>query len=88
MMSDKAFGTTRAAQKYNLSGLSAETIKNSLRIGDIVRTDHDTHEVIIIDKTDEGIVVAEGNFNNAVHWGRAITYEELSQSAVYYYSRY
>lgn len=88
MMSDKAFGTTRAAQKYNLSGLSAETIKNNLRIGDIVRTDHDTHEVIIVDKTDEGIVVAEGNFNNAVHWGRVITYEELSQSAVYYYSRY
>ena len=88
MMSDVAVGTTRTATKHSLVGLSADQIKACIRLGDIIRTDNDTHEVIVIGRYDGGVIVAEGNYNHSVHWGREISYEELASSAVYYWTRY
>ncbi|MDO4754586.1 MAG: hypothetical protein Q4A41_06220, partial [Bacillota bacterium] len=63
-------------------------IRRRIKVGDILRMDGDTHSVVVIDRNKNSIVVAEGNYNEAVHWGREISYEELERSLDYYYTRY
>ena len=80
-LSDAAFGPTAEARKVeDVSGV---------RVGDIVRVNNDTHYVIVLSIAENGdITVAEGNYNDSVHWGRVIKKEELERTFTYLYTRY
>lgn len=83
ILSDAAFGDIPSRIIYNTSNL-----KKDLRVGDILRINNNTHSVIIIEKTSTGVVVAEGNYNSSIHWGREFTYAELKKVTDYYMTRY
>lgn len=64
MLSDAAFGSSPAKMVYSTEGL---------RVGDILRTNNDTHMVIILAINGDSVTVAEGNYNGSVHWGRTLS---------------
>lgn len=68
-LSDAAFGDAKATKVYNT---------DSIRVGDIIRMDNDTHMVIVLSTNSDGVIVAEGNYNGKVHWGRFISWAEVS----------
>ena len=82
-LSDAAFDNLPARLVYDFSNL-----RKDLRVGDIIRVYGDTHSVIIIEKTTTGVVLAEGNYNSMVHWGRTMSYAELERDITYYMTRY
>ena len=93
-LSDAAFGSARARRimvEPDRSNVN-EVIHSWLHVGDIIRTDSDgmkdAHSVIVMKKTASGIVVAEGNYGGKVHWGRTISYKELSSILCYVVTRY
>lgn len=78
ILSDAAFGTAPARKYYDAS---------SVRVGDIVRLDGNTHSVIILEVRSDSVIVAEGNYNGAIHWGREISMSTLA-GADYFMTRY
>ncbi len=63
---------------------------SQIQIGDQARINNDNHSVLIIDKTDEYIVVAECNADYktcVIGWDRKITKDELSNCKSWYVSR-
>ena len=62
-MSDAAFGDVKAQIHKDY---------NNIKVGDILRVDHDTHSVIVLEVREDSVIVAEGNFNSSIHWGREI----------------
>lgn len=79
MLSDAVFGSRKAYVHQNY---------RKVLPGDIVRINNDGHSVIVIKVTSTGVVVAEGNYNSSVHWGREFTFEELEKCGTYVMSRY
>ena len=79
LLSDAAFGTASTEKHTNLS---------AVKVGDILRVDDDTHSVIVLKKTSSYVIVAEGNYDSSVHWGRVITMAELRETADYVMTRY
>ena len=71
ILSDTAFGS-----------LPARTIDNGnfkfedVKVGDILRVNN-SHFVIVMQKSAVGVTLAEGNYNKSVHWGRAMSKEEV-----------
>ena len=51
---------------------------SNIKVGDILRVDNDTHSVI----------VAEGNYNGTIHWGREIPKTQLVDPSSYIMTRY
>ena len=43
-----------------------------IHVGDGVRVMNDCHSVVVLEVSGTNVVVAEGNFNSSVHWGRVI----------------
>lgn len=82
ILSDAAFGTDIPARKIE-DNISIDMLK----VGDILRINNDTHSVVVLEVYDDHIVIAEGNFNESIHWGREITKEEV-ESADYIITRY
>ncbi len=78
-ISDAAFGSLPARQHTNFS---------NIRVGDIVRMDNNGHSVIVLEVKGNGVVVAEGNFNSSVHWGREISFSEIRSTGTYVMTRY
>ncbi len=78
-LSDKAFGNSpaRVHKKFN-----------KIKVGDIVRMDNDCHSVIVLKKVGKKFVVAEGNYNCSVHWGRVITLAEIKKTGTYVMTRW
>jgi|GEM_PF-5979968 len=71
IMSDAAFG--------DREGRIVEGVDyDRLRPGDILRINNDTHSVILLEVCSDHVVIAEGNFNSSIHWGRTLTREEAS----------
>lgn len=71
LMSDAAFGSAFARR--------VPASFSTIRIGDILRMDHNTHEAIIIDKSGTGVTVAEGNWGGGkIHWGRRLTAAQVN----------
>lgn len=70
ILSDKAFGTLPARVVYDIK-------YEKVNVGDILRINNNSHSVIVLQKTDAGVIVAEGNYNGTVHWGRALSKEEV-----------
>lgn len=78
-VSDAAFGDTRAQIHKDYS---------NIRVGDILRVDNDTHSVIVLEVRENSVIVAEGNFNSSIHWGREIPKSQLIDPSSYIMTRY
>ena len=55
---------------------------DDIKAGDILRVNNDAHTVIVLEVSDTGVLVAEGNISTGdhkgkVHWGRGISKEEV-----------
>lgn len=88
ILSDAAFDSL-PARMYAEGGFTFEDIK----VGDILRVNNDTHTVIVLEVTDAGVVVAEGNISTGdhkgkIHWGRAISKEDVMRNTSHYITRY
>lgn len=83
ILSDAAFGSL-PNRIYAMGQFKYEDIK----VGDILRVNNDTHTVIVLEVSDVGVVVAEGNNHGKVHWGRTISKEEVMDNTSYYITRY
>ena len=79
MLSDAAFGDALAEQHTNF---------HQVQVGDIIRMDYNTHSVIVLAKSSNGVIVAEGNYNGSIHWGRQITFSEIEETGTYIMTRY
>ena len=66
-----------------------KTHKNfdKIKVGDHIRIGS-VHSVIVTQKKEDSVIVAEGNYNSSVHWGREITRAELKESGFYVDTRY
>lgn len=73
ILSDAAFGDLPAK-------MSTEIVYEDLKVGDILRINNDTHSVIILEIHDDYVVIAEGNYNRSIHWGRQLTKAAVLQS--------
>ena len=80
ILSDAAFGTLPARRIYNI------TISD-VRVGDILRINNDTHSVIVLEVKSDHVVIAEGNYNYSIHWGRTLTAADVAK-ADYLMTRY
>ena len=88
ILSDEAFGSL-PARMYAAGAFKFEDIK----VGDILRVNNDAHTVIVLEVSEAGVVVAEGNISTGdhkgkVHWGRAISKEEVLSNTSHYITRY
>lgn len=82
ILSDAAFDNL-PARMYSQGGFSYSDVK----VGDILRVNGDAHTVIVLRVSETGVVIAEGNVNGAIHWGRSMTKEEV-EAANHYITRY
>ena len=82
-LSDASFGELKA-RKYAQGAFTFEDIK----VGDILRVREDAHTVIVLEVSDAGVVVAEGNYNGTVHWERKISKDEVMKDTSHYITRY
>lgn len=80
-LSDLAFGNLPARQYTSVP-------INQVKVGDILRTNNDTHTVIVLQVSDNGLVLAEGNYSGKVHWGRTMTEAEFKRDVSHYITRY
>lgn len=79
LASDAAFGSVPVYEHYDYT---------KIRVGDILRINKDTHSVIVLEVYDDYIVIAEGNYNKSIHWGRKLTNADLEKNLDYVWSRY
>ncbi len=82
-LSDAAFGEL-PARMYAEGAFKFEDIK----VGDILRVNRGAHTVIVLEVSDAGVVVAEGNYNGTVHWERKISKDEVMKDTSHYITRY
>ncbi len=80
ILSDAAFGSIPAYEYRNV-------VYDKLRTGDILRINNDTHSVIILQKNEDNVVIAEGNYGSSIHWGRVLSRKAV-EAADYYVTRY
>lgn len=78
-VSDAAFGDVPATIHKDYS---------KIRVGDILRVDNDTHSVIVLEVKENSVIVAEGNYNSSIHWGREIPKSRLVDPLSYIMTRY
>ena len=82
-LSDAAFGSLKN-RMYANGQFEFEDIK----VGDILRVNNDGHTVIVLEVYDESVVVAEGNYDGKIHWGRGMTKDEVMRDTSHYITRY
>lgn len=70
LCSDAAFGVDTPVT-------DTHTDFDRIRAGDILRINYNTHSVIVLEKKEDSVIVAEGNFNSSIHWGREISRSSL-----------
>ncbi len=70
ILSDAAFGDLPA---------TVDRDTGSVRVGDILRINQDTHSVVVLERDGDTVTVAEGNFNYSIHWGRKLSLSELAE---------
>jgi hypothetical protein len=78
-LSDQAFGTNPATIHRDY---------DNIKVGDILRVYNDTHSVIVLEVRADSVIVAEGNYNSSVHWGRKMSKSELIDDYSYIMTRY
>lgn len=79
LLSDAAFGKLPARQ----TAVDYE----ALRVGDVLRVNGNTHSVIVTEIYDNYVVLAEGNYNSSIHWGRTMTRSQV-ETADYVLTRW
>ena len=79
LLSDAAFGKLPARQ----TAVDYE----ALRVGDVLRVNNDSHSVIVTEIYDSYVVLAEGNYNSSIHWGRTMTRSQV-EAADYVLTRW
>lgn len=79
LLSDAAFGDLPAKKHNDIS---------QIKTGDILRVNNDTHSVIVTRINENGVIVAEGNMNGAVLWGRKYSWSDLERDLTYIWTRY
>lgn len=79
ILSDAAFGSLPARKHEDFS---------NIRVGDIVRMEYNTHSVIVLEVKTDSVIVAEGNYNSSIHWGREISLSSIKQTGTYVMTRY
>ena len=72
LLSDAAFG--------KLPARKLQVNYDTLRPGDILRINSNTHSVIILQVFSDHVVVAEGNYNSSIHWGRTLSRSKVAAS--------
>lgn len=77
-LSDAAFGKTPAKRHYNF---------NNVKVGDILRINYNSHSVVVLKVVGNQFVVAEGNYNSSVHWGRVLTRAAARATGTYVMTR-
>lgn len=80
ILSDRIFGTLPVRIITELSDYE-------LRPGDIIRLEGDTHSVIVLEALENEVIIAEGNYNKTIHWGRSLSYDQVMR-AEYVLTRY
>jgi hypothetical protein len=78
-LSDAAFGDTQVIMHKDYS---------DIKVGDILRVYNDTHSVIVLEVRGTSVIVAEGNYNSSIHWGREMSMAEIVDSKSYIMTRY
>lgn len=78
-LSDEAFGYLPARMHENFE---------DIKVGDILRVNGDTHSVIVLEIRQNGVVIAEGNYNYSIHWGRVLSYDTIKRTGTYVMTRY
>ena len=79
LLSDAAFGKLPARKHTDF---------NNIKVGDILRINNDTHSVVALEIKSDSVIVAEGNYNSSVHWGREISLSDIKSSGTYILTRY
>lgn len=79
ILSDAAFGNLKARKHTDIS---------NIKVGDILRINNDSHSVIVLEVKSNSYIVAEGNYNSKIHWGREITKSNLQANFNYVMTRY
>lgn len=79
ILSDEAFGYLPGRYHTDFS---------NIRVGDILRINYDAHTVIVLEVKPDSVIVAEGNYNNSIHWGREISLSEIRETGEYVITRY
>lgn len=79
ILSDAAFGYLPAREHSDF---------NKIRVGDILWINYGSHFVIVLEKLQDGVIVAEGNFNYSIHWGRYISYDYIKRTGNCVFTRY
>ncbi len=79
LLSDVAFYNRTATMHKNF---------DNIKIGDTIRLDSDSHTVIALKVKKDYIVVAEGNYQGQVRWGRKISIDEVKKTGTYVLTRY
>jgi hypothetical protein len=59
-----------------------------IRVGDILRINNDTHSVVVLEVKSDSVIVAEGNYNSSVHWGREISMSKIYETNTVVWTRY
>ena len=80
ILSDAAFGDLPARMVSDFSYAD-------IRVGDILRINDDSHSVIVLEKHSDHVVIAEGNYNSSIHWGRKLDRSDV-EHANYILTRY
>ena len=80
LLSDAAFGDLPAR-------LIREFTYDDVRVGDILRINGNTHSVVVLEKHSDHVILAEGNYNRSIHWGRRMEKAAVEQ-ADYILTRY
>ena len=72
ILSDAAFGNLP-----NRTVQAGQIKLENVRVGDVLRVNGNSHVVIVLKVTAGGVIIAEGNYNGTVHWGRAMSRAEV-----------
>lgn len=81
-LSDKAFNDL-PARMFSTGAFSFSDVK----VGDVLRINNDAHTMIVIQVSDTGVLIAEGNNGGKVCWGRSLTRDEV-EACSHYITRY
>ena len=81
ILSDAAFGTNPSRM------IDGDITIDMLRVGDILRINNDRHSVVVLEVHNDHIIVAEGNYNSSIHWGRRLS-KATVEAATYVITRY
>ena len=82
ILSDAAFGYLPSRKIHD------DITIGDIRVGDILRINNDTHSVIVLEVYESHVVIAEGNYNSSIHWGRTLNAQTIASTTDYIMTRY